>query len=194
LPLAALGPSDRRERAALAAIVEGVAQRTDSFDLSTLRLSPGEGASADLLAAIEPLVFAGERYVSEPREVPVGLDISRTMGPGYALRVRFAVTLAGPCMRCLGEAGATIEIDSREVDQPDEGDELHSPYLDGGALDLHGWARDALVLALPAQILCRTDCRGLCQRCGADLNGDPEHAHEPEVDPRWAKLSELEFD
>jgi len=177
-----------------AAIVDDVAQRTDSFDLAALRLSAGEGASADLLVVIDRLVFAGERYAPEPPEVPVRLDISRTTGPGYALRLRLELTLQGPCMRCLGEAGARIEIDAREVDQPDDGDELRSPYLDGGALDLHGWARDGLVLALPAQILCRADCRGLCQRCGADLNADPEHVHEPEIDPRWAKLSELELE
>jgi len=53
---------------------------------------------------------------------------------------------------------------------------------------------DALALTLPTQILCSADCRGLCARCGADLNRDPDHAHEPEVDPRWAQLSELKFD
>lgn len=171
-----------------------MATRTDSFDLATLRLTSGEAASVELLVALAPLVFAGERYVPQPREVPVRLDISRTTGHGYALRLRFEATLRGPCMRCLGEAGAGTEIDAREVDQPDGGDELRSPYIDGSTLDLHGWARDALVLALPTQILCRAACRGLCQRCGADLNADPEHAHEPEIDPRWAKLSELELD
>ena len=62
-------------------------------------------------------------------------------------------------------------------------------------LDLHAWARDALVLALPAQLLCEEDCLGLCPVCGADLNAaGPEHAHEREPDPRWAKLSELKLD
>ena len=62
-------------------------------------------------------------------------------------------------------------------------------------LDLRAWAHDALALALPAQLLCREDCAGLCPSCGADLNtAGPEHGHEPEPDPRWAKLSELRFD
>ncbi len=54
--------------------------------------------------------------------------------------------------------------------------------------------RDALALALPAQIVCRPDCLGLCSVCGANLNDDPEHAHERAPDPRWAKLSELKLD
>jgi uncharacterized protein len=65
----------------------------------------------------------------------------------------------------------------------------------GGTLNLHDWVRDALALALPAQILCRADCAGLCPECGADLNtAGPDHRHEREPDPRWAKLSELKFD
>jgi len=62
-------------------------------------------------------------------------------------------------------------------------------------LDLKGWARDALALTLPASLLCREDCAGLCPVCGADLNAaGPEHHHERAPDPRWAKLSEIHFD
>ena len=64
-----------------------------------------------------------------------------------------------------------------------------------GLLDLRSWARDALALALPTQLLCRPECAGLCPVCGTDLNlAAPDHAHEREPDPRWDKLSELRFD
>ena len=64
-----------------------------------------------------------------------------------------------------------------------------------GVLDLGGWAHDALALALPALILCRPDCAGLCPVCGVELrDAGPDHAHEADPDPRWAKLSELRFD
>jgi uncharacterized protein len=57
------------------------------------------------------------------------------------------------------------------------------------------WARDSLALILPRAILCRADCAGLCPICGVDLNNaGPEHQHESEPDPRWAKLSEIKFD
>ena len=73
-------------------------------------------------------------------------------------------------------------------------EDLSSPYLDSEELDLRAWVREALVLALPAQIVCRESCLGLCGVCGANLNDDPTHEHEPASDPRWAKLSELELD
>ena len=174
-----------------------MALRTDTFDLGGLRLSSGEGRRLDLDVALAPFELADQRYPVGEQPVQVRLDISRTTGQGYSLRLRFAATLEGPCMRCLEPAASTFEIDAREISQPGEHvEELDSPYVDNdGILDLAGWARDALALALPAAILCRPDCAGLCQVCGADLNqAGADHHHEPEPDPRWAKLSEIRFE
>ncbi|MFZ1992907.1 MAG: DUF177 domain-containing protein [Solirubrobacteraceae bacterium] len=169
--------------------------RTDSFDLGGLRLTSGEGRRLDLHIGIDPFELAGERYDVEPSLVAAELDVSRMTGAGYALRLRFEATLSGPCMRCLADAEPVFEVLAREVSQPGEGDELESPYVQGGVLDLGAWARDALALTVPSQVLCRPDCAGLCPVCGADLNeAGPDHAHEREPDPRWARLSELHFD
>lgn len=167
----------------------------DSFDLNGLHLTSGEGRRLELDVRMEPFALGGESYALEPDVLPVRLDISRTTGQGYALRLRFEATLQGPCMRCLEPAQATFEIDAREISQPGAGEELDSPYVDGGTLDLGAWARDALALSLPRAILCRDDCAGLCRVCGANLNtAGPDHHHEAERDPRWAKLSEIKFD
>ena len=130
-----------------------------------------------------------------PALVPARLDVSRTTGDGYVLRLRFEATLEGPCMRCLEPASPAFEVDVREVSQPGATDELSSPYVTDGILDLHAWARDALALVLPTALLCRPDCAGLCPECGVSLNeAGPDHAHERPADPRWAKLSEIRFD
>lgn len=169
--------------------------RADSFDLGGLRLSAGEGRRLELAVGIEPFDLGGERYAVEPSPVPVRLDVSRATGDGYVLRLRFDAPLAGQCMRCLEPATPAFSVDVREVSQPGEGEELSSPYVDHGLLDLRSWARDALALTLPATVLCREDCAGLCPVCGIDLNtAGPDHHHEREPDPRWAKLSELRFD
>ncbi len=168
--------------------------RTDSFDLGRLKLTPGEGRRLELDVVLGELQFGGETYAPTPGAVTVALDISAMTRGGYALRVRFATALDGPCMRCLEPARPSIEVDAREVDQPGGGDELSSPYVSDEVLDLQAWAREALVLAIPAQVLCKADCAGLCAICGADLNtAGPEHAHEREPDPRWAKLSNLKL-
>lgn len=170
-----------------------MAQATHKLDLGSLTLSPGEGRRLDLDVTIDSLVLADQRYAPQG---PVGahLDVSRTMG-GYSLRLRADVPLEGPCMRCLERADRGIAIDAREVDQPGGGEELSSPYVVRDELDLRSWARDALALALPAQIVCTEECRGLCAVCGENLNtAEAEHAHEPEPDPRWAALRELRLE
>ena len=195
--------------------------RTDTFDLGGLRLTSGEGRRLDLNVAIEPFSLAGDTYAVEPEIVPVRLDVSRTTGGGYALRLRFEASLVGPCMRCLEPAMPTFNVDAREVSQltgsrvahssgpasrahpargrsrheDDSSDELTSPYVKDGVLDLHAWARDALALSVPANLLCRVDCAGLCPVCGANLNeAGADHVHEQAPDPRWAALSELRFE
>jgi uncharacterized protein len=171
---------------------------TDKLDLGSLHLSMGEGRRLELAVEIEPLVFGGERYEAEPARPAVVLDVSRMVGNGYALRLRLRTALAGPCMRCLQPAAPVVEADAREVDRPGGGEELSSPYIHDEILDLSAWARDAFALSVPTQVLCRADCAGLCPVCAADLNdldpAGPEHRHEREPDPRWAKLRELKLE
>ena len=170
-------------------------QRTDVFDLGRLGLTSGEGRRLDLHAAIAPFDYGGQRYDADPALAAVRLDVSRTTGNGWALRLRFEAGLTGPCMRCLDPAEPRFEVDAREVSQPGGGEELESPYVDdAGELDLEAWAHDAFALTLPAQLTCRPDCAGLCPQCGANLNAEPEHRHEAQPDQRWAKLSEIRFE
>ena len=168
--------------------------RADTFDLARLNLRSGEGKRIDLEVELGSFRYGEAGYVAEPAVVPVRLDISRMTGNGWALRVRFAAALRGPCMRCLEEAAPAVDVDAREVHQPGGGDDLESPYVTGEELDLRQWAHDAFALALPAQVLCRPDCAGLCPQCGANLNDEPGHTHGPQIDPRWAKLGELKLD
>jgi len=169
--------------------------QTHRLDLANLRLSPGDGQRLELEVPIEPFALGGESYTPEPPTVPLLLEVSRMVGHGYALRLRFQAALVGPCMRCLTPAAPTIEVDAREVDRPGGGEELSSPYVQEEILDLESWARDALALSMPVQVLCREDCAGLCPECAVNLNeAGPEHHHESAPDPRWAKLRELRLE
>lgn len=171
-----------------------MAGKTDIFDLGRLQLSSGQGRRVDLNVELEELEFGGQRYSSKTALTEAVLDAAR-MTSGYSLRLRFDAELEGPCMRCLDDAHNSIAIDSREIDQPNGGDDMRSPYVDGDELDVRSWARDALALALPAQIVCRADCLGLCAICGENLNeAGPDHDHERAPDSRFAKLSELRFE
>ena len=165
-------------------------------DLERLALSSGQARSLDLEIGLDPIELGGQTYTPAGGGSEARLDVSRT-STGYALRLRFSSELTGPCVRCLEEAESDPEIDAREIDQGGTADdELRSPYVSEGELDVGRWANDALVLAFPVQPLCRDDCAGLCSVCGESLNdADPgAHKHETGGDPRMAKLRDLKLD
>jgi uncharacterized protein len=168
-------------------------QPKTTFDLASLQLSHGEGRSVELPVRTDELEVGGQTYRARPDPAEARLDVSRTR-TGHAMRLRFDLSLEGPCMRCLEGARLEMEVDAREVDQPGD-EELLSPYVSEGELDVGHWARDAIALAMPERILCRPECAGLCPVCGVSLNdADPvEHEHGGGADPRWAKLRELDL-
>jgi uncharacterized protein len=170
-----------------------MAQQLSIVDLARLSLSFGEAASLDVPIRIDAVTLGGQEYRQRSSPAEARLDVSRTSS-AYSLRLRFTIVLEGPCQRCLEPAELAVEVDAREIDQAGATDEeLQSPYVEAEELDVSAWARDAIALALPARILCRDDCAGLCTVCGESLNdADPEvHRHTSGGDPRWAKLREL---
>jgi uncharacterized protein len=162
-----------------------------TFDLRTLRLRSGDQARERVEIDLEPLLLAGQTYEPRPTPAPAELIVTRASS-GTVLELALDVGLAGPCFRCLGDAELPLSLRLREYQatKPEE-DEDRSDYLEDDRLDLSAWARDAIALALPDQILCRDDCAGLCPVCGKDLNAEPHEHTEERLDPRWAKLSEL---
>jgi len=166
------------------------------LDLSTLHLSPGEGKRIELPVELAPFELGGQTYIADPVAPKLRLEASRHSS-GFAFKLGFSVHVDGPCMRCLEPAEHELEVEAREVDQISTDDlDLRSPYVDEDDLDIGRWAHDAVLLALPTQILCRPDCLGLCPDCGESLNdADPaDHQHEKPVDPRWAALKDLKLE
>src|SRR3954463_10467699 len=169
--------------------------RTDTFDLGPLHLRAGEARNLELEIPLDHFELSNERYDVSPTPVPVTLDVARMTGGGWSLRLRLHAQLNGPCMRCLEPASPSFTVDARGIDVPNQGPELDSPYVEGEVVDVAGWTRDSLALTLPANILCKPNCLGLCPECGVDLNNaGPEHHHEKTPDARWAALSQIKFE
>ena len=162
------------------------------YPLRKLRLRPGEEHRDEVPIQLEPFDLGGERYLPVPAEAPSELTISRATG-GDVFRLRFETRLHGPCVRCLEDAVATIDVDAHEYHSGGDGadEQLRSAYIVDDRLELSVWARDAIALELPEQILCRPDCAGLCPVCGVNLNVEPHEHPDERGDPRWDTLAEL---
>jgi uncharacterized protein len=85
-----------------------------------------------------------------------------------------------PSEELLKESEAELEADDLDVD-----------VLDADELDLREVVREQILLNLPDQIFCKEDCKGLCQKCGANLNLIDCSCKETEIDPRWAALKNI---
>ena len=162
------------------------------YPLRRLRLRPGEEQRDAVPIELEPFELGGQRYLPVPQEVEGDLTVAQAT-TGLDLRLAFDVRLHGPCMRCLEDAVQDVHIDAREyhANEPGDAEELRSEYVVDDQLELSAWARDAIALALPDQILHSPDCRGLCPVCGKDLNVEPHTHDEDTPDTRWSALEEL---
>lgn len=70
-------------------------------------------------------------------------------------------------------------------------EDLALSVFDGLAIDLDEIAREQVLLAVPSQVVCRDNCKGLCATCGADRNVSDCGCEVSQTDPRWARLREI---
>ena len=117
---------------------------------------------------------------------------------------RLSARLEAPCARCLKPVALPIAADFSERFVPEvswgseEQHELHEEDLDlavfdGEAIEIDDVVREELLLAMPAQVLCREDCKGLCPLCGVNRNVTECGCETQQVDARWQALKDLQF-
>jgi len=121
------------------------------------------------------------------------------------LRVRgtLETTLRLKCSRCRKEFSQllTADFDLSYLPQPKwtnddaeielQYEDMEVGYYDGIALDVDLMVREQIELAMPMKFVCREDCKGLCYKCGADLNEGECRCKKEETDSRFSVL--LEF-
>lgn len=134
--------------------------------------------------------------------VPEGADLSldlrlESVSEGVLVSGTVTGPIEGECGRCLRHISDSLTVTIQELyayehsttDETTDEDEVGR--MQGDLIDLEPALRDAVVLALPANPLCRADCPGLCPECGVHWDELPvDHGHR-QVDPRWAGLSQL---
>jgi uncharacterized protein len=129
--------------------------------------------------ASEALDYRGADF----RQVaPLKVDaVAELVGPEICIRGRLVTRLEACCDRCLSSVVIPVEQEfnlfyrpvsaiarEEEVELPE--DELGVGFFSGDGIELADVVTEQVILALPMKVLCRTDCRGLCPVCGANLN------------------------
>lgn len=121
---------------------------------------------------------------------PMTYDLAaHLVSGGILVTGRLAYRISGECGRCLKTVSPEIRVDDVT---------LHIERPDTESVDISEAVREEALLVLPYNLLCSPDCRGLCPRCGADLNkgdcgcpaADPP---PPAADSPWAALDQLKL-
>ena len=159
-----------------------------SFDIRALR-EQAVMVDGDL-PATDPIWQEGD-------PLPVGSVhvVGRLSAAGhdrFYLHAQLSGEVAGECRRCLTDAKAEVHDDAHFIFTDGAGDEADDPdvfVIEAGSheLDLRQAVREQWLLAAPGFLECRPDCKGLCKRCGADLNAGPCDC-PPATDARWDAL------
>lgn len=162
--------------------------------LADLALRGGERYERSYPLDLDPVMLGGEAYrVLVPEGVSVTVD--RVTG-GYLVTVALDANMYGPCARCLGEVVLGVHAEQQEFapTAKDRWEETEvSEFIKDLEVDVAGLAREALILALPAQVVCASGCLGLCSRCGKDLNRGPCTCGDDRFDERWNRLRDLDL-
>lgn len=101
------------------------------------------------------------------------------------------------CDRCGREFEREVKTDYRMVymfgEEPEDNDDINLTFLppDADKIELDVDVRDFALLSVPMKKLCKEDCKGLCIKCGKDLNEGNCGCKTDDSDPRWKPLMEL---
>lgn len=114
-------------------------------------------------------------------------------GDVLLLEARLSAEVRRTCGRCLREFTAVSEAKVLEKFYPADAENIEQDAFvyDSDVLDITEPLREGLLLAEPIQALCRPECRGLCSRCGADLNLGDCGCDRSTLDPRLAALKQF---
>jgi uncharacterized protein len=129
---------------------------------------------------------------------PLDLDLRvESVSEGVLVSGTLSAPITGECARCLTPFTECIDVDLTALfAYPDSLTEATTEEDEVGRVvndfvDLRQPIVDAVGLELPFSPVCRTDCPGLCPKCGVALaTAEPDHHHD-DIDPRWAKLSTM---
>ena len=161
-------------------------------------LLSNEGKVREVSAEYESSIFSctyGDYEVLSKK--PLNIRLTNLGNKTILIETEIAITLSIPCDRCLQEVSRDFCIEvTKEVDLNDaqgvvKEDDEELSYLIDGDLDVDKLVFEELLVNLPAKTVCKEDCKGLCRKCGKNLNYGTCDCDMEELDPRMAKIRDI---
>lgn len=129
------------------------------------------------------------------KKVPFVMHLKNTNRKCFQLTMETSLTLLIPCGRCLADVDHEMnirvnrEIDMNESENPEDSEELF--FISDNKLDVEALLYNEILVNLPMKVLCSENCKGICNRCGANLNSQTCDCDRTELDPRMSKIRDI---
>ena len=157
-----------------------------------------DGKEKDYLCGIDiDRLHTGGAEFDIVEKTPVSLHIRNLGDKKLLMEGHAGVTLRIPCDRCLEPVDCPFVLDMEEELDMAQADEERAdgldeqPYVSSYNLDVDRLSANELLLNLPMKVLCREDCKGICNRCGANLNHAKCSCDTSSPDPRMSAIQDL---
>ena len=166
-----------------------MATQHSPFSLNARDLVNRPGEMREQRLAIPVAQQMGEGLVSVREGSELDLDARlESVHEGILVTAEVDAVAEGECGRCLIDIALPVEVEFQELFAYHSGEAFEYEVQDDH-VDLESLIRDAVVLALPFQPVCRPDCPGLDPETGVRLADHPELVTPEQRDPRWAALA-----
>ena len=129
------------------------------------------------------------------KKTPFVLQFTNEENRRLLIQGKTEVTIAIPCDRCLMDVEWNFPIEiEKEMDltkSSEETDMDELSYMTETSLDVDQLIFGEILVSWPMKVLCREDCKGICRRCGANLNLSECQCPKTEPDPRMAAIQDI---
>lgn len=125
------------------------------------------------------------------------INLHNTGKRRFTLSTDINLSLLIPCDRCLEEVKHIMnikvnkDIDMNESENNENQDDKELFFIEGDELDVEKLVYNEVLVNLPMKILCSENCKGICNRCGANLNSQTCDCDTTELDPRMSKIRDI---
>jgi uncharacterized protein len=153
-----------------------------------------------MIVHVAKIPFEGKRFEGEEPAAILEIDGDKDIHPDGPIRYDLQVQVVSDELIAMGKLRMPVSFRCSRCGEPFPlsvadtaftcAREFHDP---NESIDLTGDIREAILLAFPSYPLCKDDCKGLCTRCGTNLNRN-KCTCEPPADFRWSALNNLEMD
>lgn len=166
------------------------------INMSELFTADGIVKTYEVMVDMSEIVWKRRKYPIVSKQ-PVKLRLTHEGDRKIAITAKVSLVLEMPCDRCLENVKVPMDLDfERKVDAAASAQERiaqldEQSYIDGYQLDVDCMVLDEMITEIPDKVLCKDDCKGVCPKCGINLNHETCSCDRTELDPRMSIIRDI---